>query len=461
MNKLINNERILTGVKNLDVLLTGGLPRGSITVIAGVPGGGKTTLATQICFNNATETNKALIFQTLSEPAAKTLKYMSSYSFFDEKKFNKTVEFVDLGAILRAKGLEKAIETMIAHIKRVKPAIVVIDSFKVFDDLARSKEELRKFTYEVAVQLTAWEITGFLVGEYSLSNLETCPLFSVVDGIITMHSVDEAGEAKRFFRIVKMRGTDHVRSQCPYVINPKGIEIYINRPAATDGRTRLSLAKRVPSGIKGLDGLLCGGLLAPSVVLVGGKAGSGKTLFMLQSIYQAAKRGEKGLIFTFELDAEELCVCAEAIGMNIRSMVKKRLIELVFVPQSQILIEKHVQLIAEKIESFKPARVGFDSSNAFLEKVEKPYVVRDKMLQICSLIKNAGAVGILTTGVAYGQNRLTKDGVIESIPDMLILLSQSPEQDRERHLEIVKMRNTDHARDPRLLEITSKGMIVK
>ena len=57
------------------------------------------------------------------------------------------------------------------HVKQVKPAIVVIDSFKVFDDLATSREELRKFGYEIAVNLMAWETTALLLGEYGPDRL--------------------------------------------------------------------------------------------------------------------------------------------------------------------------------------------------------------------------------------------------------------------------------------------------
>lgn len=78
-------DRVTTGIKNLDDILGGGLPKGSITLLTGIPGAGKTTMAQQICFNNATPENKALIFQTLSEPAAKTLNYMSQFSFFQKK----------------------------------------------------------------------------------------------------------------------------------------------------------------------------------------------------------------------------------------------------------------------------------------------------------------------------------------------------------------------------------------
>src|SRR4051812_15852570 len=68
-----------TGIKNLDLLLYGGLPGGSVTVIGGTPGAGKTTLTHQICFHNATPERPALIFQTLSEPTAKTLVYLKQF----------------------------------------------------------------------------------------------------------------------------------------------------------------------------------------------------------------------------------------------------------------------------------------------------------------------------------------------------------------------------------------------
>ena len=63
------------------------------------------------------------------------------------------------------------------QVRKIKPAIVVMDSFRVFDDLARSKEELRKFGYELAVNLMAWEVTTFLLGEYGPLDISTNPLY--------------------------------------------------------------------------------------------------------------------------------------------------------------------------------------------------------------------------------------------------------------------------------------------
>src|SRR5687768_15643658 len=100
--------RIVTGVRNLDEMLAGGLPQGSVSVLAGPPGGGKTILAQQICFHHGTEEHPALYFSTLSEPTAKTLRYLGRFNFCDRAKIDRgAVRFIDLGIILRADGLEQ------------------------------------------------------------------------------------------------------------------------------------------------------------------------------------------------------------------------------------------------------------------------------------------------------------------------------------------------------------------
>ena len=206
-----DGARIPTGVPYLDAILKGGLPRGSVTVVAGAPGSGKTILTQQICFHNASPRRRVLSFTTLSEPVAKTLQHLRQFTFFDPSKLRADVQFVDLGVILRSKGLEAVSTLIMQHVKRVKPAIIVIDSFKVFDDLAASREELRKFIYETAIQLMAWETTALLLGEYEPEDYASSPLFSIVYGLMVVSQQEHLGERQRFLRVVKMRGSDHDR----------------------------------------------------------------------------------------------------------------------------------------------------------------------------------------------------------------------------------------------------------
>jgi KaiC/GvpD/RAD55 family RecA-like ATPase len=61
--------------------------------------------------------------------------------------------------------------------------------------------------------------------------------------------------------------------------------------------------KHVVTGVNGLDYVLDGGFLRPSIVLIGGAAGTGKTTMALQSLFNAAKL-EKGNIKYLPLDIE-------------------------------------------------------------------------------------------------------------------------------------------------------------
>ena len=87
-------RRLPTGVRGLDDIVGGGVPEFSFNIIAGTPGCGKTTLAHQIIFANATAKKPALYFTVLGEPAVKMLRYQQQYSFFDESKLGAAIRFI-------------------------------------------------------------------------------------------------------------------------------------------------------------------------------------------------------------------------------------------------------------------------------------------------------------------------------------------------------------------------------
>jgi circadian clock protein KaiC len=215
-----------TGVRNLDAILGGGVPHGSAVVVSGPPGSGKTIFGQQLCFHNASAACRVLYFNTLTEPTAKALRYMKPMSFFVPKAVHESlIHFVDLGVLLRKNGHER-IALVVKHIQEVRPKIVVIDSFRAFDDLVQSPAERRKLGYELAVTLMAWETTALLLGEYEPNDYDANPMFSIADGIIVLSQRQSSGEHQRFLRVVKMRGTAHSREEHPFHISEKGLEIY-------------------------------------------------------------------------------------------------------------------------------------------------------------------------------------------------------------------------------------------
>ena len=462
MSKRNRENRIATGIRSFDELLGGGLPTGSVVVVAGPPGSGKTILTQQIAFFNAAAGKKVLFFNTLSEPTAKTLGYLERFSFFDPKAIDTTVRFVDLGRIARQKGLAPTLGLLVEQLRAWKPQIAVIDSFKAFDDLSSSPEELRKFGYEVAVNLMAWEVTALLLGEYGEDDIGESPLFSIVDGLMVMSQRNLFGEHQRSLRIVKMRGSAHDTNDHPFAISLAGIEIYA--PATAIRRRPYGATKpveRMRLGIPGFDALLGSGIPAGSTILVGGAAGTGKTALLMEFIYRGALAGEKGVVFSFEETDERLRAFAAAFGWDLETQIKRGMVQIVFVPQPDILFERHLLMIHDVVEAMGARRIAIDSVSVFLHKVRDPEVSREQVFQLCSIVHNARAVGLLATDIPYAVNTISRFGVEETVVDGIVLLTSVEEQlERRRYVEVYKLRNTAHLGGRHAIQIGPSGVVI-
>jgi circadian clock protein KaiC len=458
-----SDGRLPTGVRNFDAILGGGLPKASVTVIGGPPGSGKTIFTQQICFHAASPKNRVLYVSTLSEPTAKTLRYLKPFAFFDAKKMEEDIQFVDMGVILRSSGLEQASTRIMERVKKLKPAILVIDSFKAFDDLSRSSEELRKFGYELAVNLMAWDVTGLLVGEYAMKDYAGNPLFSVVDGLITLAQRQSSGEEQRFIQVVKMRGSAQSRDPHPFVITSQGVEVFAPRVTITrqsHGEQERE-AKRCKTGIERLDELLGEGIPRGSSLLIGGVAGTGKTALLMEFIYRGAQMGEKGVVFSFEETPERLISTARGMGWDLEAEIARGMVELVFIAQPDIMVESDLLMISEKVHSAGAKRVAIDSISVFLHKVQEPQLCREKIFQLATIVQNTSAVGFFATDIPYGSKAISRLGVEETVVDGVILLSSTEEGlERQRYIEIYKLRNTAHSKGRHNMLIATGGIQV-
>src|SRR4028119_2450492 len=130
MQDKVRIETLPTGVPGLDEILGGGLPEFSFNIIAGSPGGGKTTLAHQIMFANATPTRPALYLTVLGEPAIKMLRYQQQFEFFDQSKLNSSIRFVNLSQVVLEHDLDAVLNVIVKEVEATNPGIVIVDSFR-------------------------------------------------------------------------------------------------------------------------------------------------------------------------------------------------------------------------------------------------------------------------------------------------------------------------------------------
>jgi circadian clock protein KaiC len=205
----VSIERIATGVPNLDDVLGGGLPALSLTIVAGPPGTGKTTMTQQVLFNTGTAERPSLYFSTLGEPIPKILRYQQQFTFFDRSKVDKQVRFYDLGEILQQRGLAGALDFIGEKVRAHSAKVVAIDSFRAIEELAISEPNysLRRFVHNLAVQLSLWDATALLLGEYDEQELRLGSEFTIADGIIFLSQEASANAVVRRLKVINMRGS--------------------------------------------------------------------------------------------------------------------------------------------------------------------------------------------------------------------------------------------------------------
>ena len=287
------DDRVTTGVKGLDEVLAGGIPAGSTCFVTGLPGTGKTVLTQQIAWANASRGEPVLYLSTLSEPTVKSLRYARDFHFFNGDLVDTGVVYREIGHVLRKSGAAAALVEINRLVKDHRPAIVVIDSFKVIRELFDDAISFRSFVIELAVNLSLRSITSLLVGEYTDEDIRAQPEFAIADGIIYLHGTEEGLRQERRLRLMKMRGTELFGGDHVFEITSNGIVLYPRMRPTVVGEYRRP-SRRIVSAVEGLDEMLGGGVFDSTSVLIYGSAGSGKTLTALSFLVGEARQGNTG-----------------------------------------------------------------------------------------------------------------------------------------------------------------------
>ncbi len=230
MTSRVHIRRLSTGVPGLDTALGGGLPELSFNVVAGAPGAGKTMLAHQFMFNNASADRKAIYFTIFGEPAIKMLRYQQQFEFFDSSKIDGIIRFVHLGEDMIQGGLTRVIERIQQELEAAAAGIVVVDSFRSVVRLASATHDdqmdLERFVQVLALMLTSYEATTFLVGEYLEQETNSNPVFTVADGIIWIYQTVVRNSVVRRLQVLKMRGQAQVPGMHTVRLSDRGMRIF-------------------------------------------------------------------------------------------------------------------------------------------------------------------------------------------------------------------------------------------
>lgn len=460
-------HNIPTGVRGLDEILGGGIPEFSFNVIAGSPGCGKTTLAHQIVFANATARKPALYFTVLGEPAMKMLRYQQQYSFFDESKLGKAIRFINLADVVLEKDLNAVLEEIIKQVKAVNPSVVVVDSFRtvVRKAMATASElEMQSFIQRLAQFLTSWQATTFLVGEYAQEEMRDNPLFTVADGLFWLWQVAERNSVVRKLQIVKLRGQESVPGMHTIRISNSGLQAFSRTLGLVGNKTKPARRHRLSIGIPELDKMMGGGILEGDSLLVAGPSGTGKSALATQFIAEGLRHGEPGIMAIFEERPEGYTQRAGMFGLKLKAAEEKGTLETLYLRPLDLSVDETMQEILDAIKRVGAKRLVIDSLVGFEMALAPGFRTdfRESLYRMIGALTGAGITVLSTVEVEDTFTAMPfSHYTISFLTDDIIRMRYVEIGGQLRKIMVVvKMRGGNHSKDIREYVITDKGVVI-
>jgi circadian clock protein KaiC len=458
---------LATGVPGLDVLLGGGLPEYSFTLIAGAPGSGKTTLAHQMMFALASPERRALFFTVLGEPPLKMLRYQQQFGFFDMAKVGPCIRYVNLADDLRAGHFTGVLERMMREVEDFGPALVFVDSFRSVMQSARPGNEgltdLQQFIQELGSRMATWQATTFLIGEYSQADVEANPIITVADGMLTLYQAADDNSALRKIRVNKMRGQGHMTGAHTMRIADDGIRVYPRLlPPLADDRLPGAIVHRDPhrisTGVPGLDALMHGGLPEGHTMLVSGPTGAGKTILGTRFLQAGVAEGQKGVAVFFEKGTSRLR------NAELAAIVQAGQVRVIESRSLSLSVEELMDQLCTAIDETGATRVVIDSLSE-LGLYLAPEVradLRVAVFRTLTTLAKRGVSAMVTVGMEDDYTRLSFS------PDELCFLTDAVlslrfvefEGALRKFMTVVKVRGCSHSTDVRGYTITAAGIEV-
>lgn len=453
-----------TGVPGLDDVLGGGLPALSFNLIAGGPGTGKTTMAMQLLFATATSARPGLFITLLGETSLKMLRYQQRFAFFDEAAVGDRVHFLNLSEEALGGDLDAVLARIVHEVDTLRPGMVVVDSFRSLVHAVESeapRSSLERFVQRLALHLTTWDITSLLIGEYQQQELRN-PVFTVADGIFWLTQDIDRNSVVRKLQVVKSRGASHMPGLHTLKITAGGVQVFPRVPMRRVDSRELS-ARRLATGIEGLDELMGGGIPAGDSLVLAGPTGSGKTTFAMQFVHAGLMAGESAVVAVFEERPDVYLSRAGRFGAAFADALRVDRLRVIYLRPLDLSVDETLQEIRDAVEQIGASRVVIDSINGF-EMALAPTFREDFRESLYRLIGTLTSLGVTmySTVEIEAQDSATLTGYRVSFLTDIILSQRYVEIEGALHraMLIVKMRGSDHSRSFRLYETTERGVIL-
>ena len=469
MTNKVPIRQLPTSVPGLDQILGGGLPEFSFNLIVGTPGSGKTTLAHQIMFALANPKRKAVYFTVVGEPPLKMLRYQQQYQFFDLERVDESIRFVSLGPDIVSGTLDQLLERIVEEVEATAPSLVFVDSFRTVARAAGEGRDggltLQDFVQQLAIRLTGWQATTFLIGEYEPTEAAHDPVFTVADGLLWLYQSLDRNSMVRKIQVMKMRGQAPIPGLHTFRISGEGIQVF---PRVIVGSPDKPSHKHLPRKrllleIDQLDEMLGGGIPEGYSVLVAGPSGSGKSVLATEFMMAGIRHDEPGVIAVFEKRPNEYAQTPPG-GRAFEKMVRQGKVGVIHSRPLDLSIDETLYEIVDQVQRLKARRLVVDSLSGFELALAPTFRedFRESLYRMVAVLTGMGVTMMMTAELedSYADLRFSPHGTA-FLTDVIIMQRYIElKGSLQRVMAVVKVRGSAHSKEIRAFEITRTGIAI-
>jgi circadian clock protein KaiC len=451
--------RSATGISGLDDILGGGLPSNRLYLLEGKPGTGKTTLALEYLLTGA-EAGEKVLYITLSETRDELQEVADSHGWSLEGV--DVVELSAIGAQLEASAqntlfrsseveLTQTTKMLLDEVERVQPSRVVFDSISELRLLSQAPLRYRRQILALKQYFAGRKCTTLLLDDGSAE--DDPQLKSLAHGILVLEQLaPEYGSERRRLMVLKIRGSKYRGGYHDFSIETGGLSVFPRLIAAEHRRDFEH--DSISSGIKGLDELLGGGLTRGTSNLFIGPAGSGKSTIAMKFLLEAAKRGEKSVIYSFDETLGTVLARAQKLELELQKRIDEGLIQVHQVDPAEMSPGEFAFAIKSAVERDQIGIVQIDSLNGFLHAMGDERFLNLQLHELVTYLNQQGIVTIMMLAPhgMLGQMRTPLD--VTYLADTVIALRYYEASGSvHKAVSVIKKRTGKHERTIREVNI--------
>jgi len=462
-NRPSQTERVATGVPGLDTLLHGGLVKGGVYMVMGMPGAGKTILANQVCFHHVGQGGKALYVTLLAESHTRMIGNMRSLGFFEPTRIPESLAYLSAYSVLEEGGLDALFHLLRHEMKSHQASLLILDGLVAAEELAPTERDFKKFIHGLQVITGLVGCTTLLLTTGGGKGLKA--EHTMVDGLFVLRERTYGVRAVRELTVRKFRGSGHHHGLHSFDITSQGIIVHPRLEAMVEeeGLPDPPSASRKAFGIPGLDTMLHGGIFQGSTTMLLGSSGSGKSLVGTYFLAEGARRGELGHYFAFYDSPQRVHAQSSGVGLDLKPLIAQGHLELSFRPPAENRLDAIGGQLLSLIRERGVRRLfldGFDGLNKAV--IHRPRAARF----MAALVNECRARGVTLLFTAETESvfgielTLPVRGISMLCENLLFLRSVEVRAELRRFISILKLRTSGY--DPALREllISNQGVQV-